>query len=241
MIMKTVVVKYLLLGCFFVLVVLLVGSLSPSLARANDVKGVSASESDLKAVYLYNFLRFVRWPDDGVFLANDAIPIKKIAVVGDCSCTDALRRLQSKLAGSDRTPVTLVIHGPFREGMDLCHCNVLYICDSEKSNMARIIKSLGDAPVLTVADGESFMAVGGMVSLLHYQNTVRWSINRAPLNRTGLRVSAKLFDIAINVIDDQNSSFGTYSRWLARLEVPPEVVLKRWVEGFCGCSLGQWS
>ena len=236
--MKNFISKHILSGCFVVLAALSIGCLSPSLGWAGDSKPVSASEQNVKAVYLYNFLRFVHWPADNKLLANGTSTLKKIAVVGDCPFSDALRRLEAKLAGSGRSPISITFHGPFREGMNLRDCNLLYICESEKGQVAAILQSLGDAPVLTVADGESFIAAGGMVALVHYDNTVRWSINRTPLARSGLRVSAKLFDIAINVIDDQNSFLDKNYQRLARVDWQSVKALNVWSESFGGLAPG---
>ena len=235
--MKNFAMKYILSCWLFTLAVLVVVSLSPSLGWAGDAKSDSANVQDLKAVYLYNFLNFVHWPEDGRLSLVGDTPHKKIAVVGACpTCRDALRRLQAKLAESSRPPISVTFHGSFREGMDLRDCNLLYICDSEKGQWAEILKSLGDAPVLTVADGESFLAVGGMVALVSYGKTMRWSINRSSLVRADLRMSAKLFDIAINVINDHNSSMDRYYRWLARLDVVPGEEGNRWGACEVGCA-----
>ena len=161
----------------------------------------SVSEYELKAVYLYNFLRFVTWPE-GKDVSSGA---KVIAVVGHSPIRAELKRLQAKLARSGSSPsITVTFHGSYRAGMDLSGCHLLYVADSEKNHFAEITASLGRAPVLTVADDESFLQAGGMIALLQHNNSVRWAINRPPLAVARLRLSAKLLEMAINIIGDKS-------------------------------------
>ena len=55
--------------------------------------------------------------------------------------------------------------------------------------------------MLTVVDHDKFLAAGGMINLVSYRGKIRWEINRLPVQQAGLRLSAKLLAIAVNIVD----------------------------------------
>ncbi len=162
----------------------------------------AVSEYELQAVYLYNFLRFVSWPQ----AKGEVSGVKVIAVVGHSPIEAALKQLQAKLARSGKgSSLVVTFHGAYRAGMNLRDCHLLYVADSEKNNFPQIIASLGRASVLTVAEGKSFLSAGGMIALLRQDNSLRWAINRRPFIGTGLQLRAKLLEMAVNIVGDKSS------------------------------------
>lgn len=156
-----------------------------------------AQEYDLKAVYLYNFLQFVQWPESTKPPGADGAMV--IGVLGESPFGNALKNLQENLLKSGMKPIRVAYYGRFREGMDLEECHLLFVCASEKKNFRRIVAALRDTPVLTVADTENFLAAGGMITMVHDRAKIRWLINRAAAYRTGLRLSPQLLSIALKV------------------------------------------
>jgi len=155
------------------------------------------SEYELKAVYLYNFLHFVHWP-------KEPEP-RVIAVVGSSPFKDALTKLQARLQKTGKKSISIQYLGPYHQGMDFSRCNLLFISASEKKNFPSIITDLKSAPVLTVADTDSFLTAGGMIALVTSGNRIRWEINRTSVQEAGLRLNAKLLDIAVRVVSKPKS------------------------------------
>ncbi|MDH3328311.1 MAG: YfiR/HmsC family protein [Desulfobulbaceae bacterium] len=91
--------------------------------------------------------------------------------------------------------------GPYHEGMDLSDCCLLFISSTELKNLPRILNGLENKPILTVADSNAFIIEGVMITLVTHKNKVRWAINRKPVKKAGLRLNAKLLDIAVEVIN----------------------------------------
>jgi hypothetical protein len=158
--------------------------------------GVIPDEYALKAVCLYNFTQFTRWPEIENLKNSESIVI---GVVGLSPFGGAIEELRTRLKKTRRRNITIVDHGPYREGMDLRGSHLLFISSSEKKKMKTIITSLGDAPVLTVSDAEGFLEAGGMISLVLLNNKVRWEINRAAISSAGLHISARLLQLAIRI------------------------------------------
>jgi hypothetical protein len=157
------------------------------------------SEYELKAIYLYNFLKFVKWPDDACNLHEGRS--HRITVLGDSPFNQVLSVLQEKLKTNDKE-LHLTFYGPYRQDMELSPCCLLFITESERDNLPGILNQLKGKPVLTVADTDSFLNQGVMITLVSLKSKIRWEINRQPVNESRLKLSAKLLDIAVKVINE---------------------------------------
>jgi len=156
-------------------------------------------ESELKAVYLYNFLQFVQWPDSRRGSAPDEALV--IGILGDTPVSHSLEELQSSLSKGGKRPIRVTQFGPWREGLGLGSCHLLFLGPSERRNFGRILAELGGAPVLTVADADTFLESGGMIALLEDQGKLRWMINRRSADKAGLRFNAQMLRLAIKVVE----------------------------------------
>lgn len=159
-------------------------------------------EYELKAVYLYNFLQFLQWPDSKRRASQDNVMV--IGVVGESPFGDALDDLEKNVRQNGMKPVRVVYFGSSRSlpnNPEMAACDLLFIAASEKPRFGAILESLSNAPVLTVGDSESFLASGGMINLVRSKGNIRWLINRAAVERSGLRMSAQLLSMAIKVYD----------------------------------------
>jgi hypothetical protein len=158
-----------------------------------------AQEYELKAVYLYNFLQFVQWPESQRLLSKDGAMV--IGIVGDSPFGEAFEVLQTTIRKSGMKPVRVIHYGSYHEGLDMRNCHILFVSSSEKKNFAKIVADLRGAPVLTVADTENFLSSGGMINLVQSQGKIRWMINRAQADKAGLRFSAQLLTLAVKVVE----------------------------------------
>lgn len=118
----------------------------------------------------------------------------------------AFEELQAHLKESHKKNIIVVNHGPYRDGMNLRQSNLLFISNSEKKNMVAIINNLHTTPVLTVSDMDGFLEAGGMICLIVCNNKVRWAINRIALNTAGLKLNAKLLQLALQIKNNYNES-----------------------------------
>lgn len=118
----------------------------------------AAAEEDqdrLKALYLYNFLLFVDWPDHP-FTDRETL---RIAVIGD----DTLYEFMRLLSGKSIQGRELVVER-FETMEDLpLPCHVIFIGEAKRGLAPGIIQRVKGAPVLTVSDMTGFTDMGGMV------------------------------------------------------------------------------
>jgi len=118
----------------------------------------AAGEEDqgrLKALYLYNFLLFVDWPDHP-FTHRE---ILRIAVIGDDTLYEFIRLLSGKAIQGRELMVER-----FEAIEDLPPaCHVIFIGEAKKGLAPGIIQRVKGAPVLTLSDIPGFTDMGGMV------------------------------------------------------------------------------
>jgi hypothetical protein len=161
-------------------------------------------EYELKAVYLYNFLQFVQWPEDKRSLSKDGSMI--IGIIGESPFGESLNDLRREIRQRNMPPIKIVYYGTYedvvRESRDISNCHLLFLCPSERDRFNRIIADLNNAPVLTVADTEHFLSAGGMITLVQSNGKMRWIVNRTAVDKSGLRFSAQLLSIALKVVGD---------------------------------------
>ena len=145
-------------------------------------------EFQVKSAFLYNFAKFVEWPSE-TFHDSDS-PVK-ICVLGKDPFGESLDRLRDKNVGSRK----LVIER-LKRGASPDRCQILFISDSEKNNAAEILRGVRKRPVLTVGDMKGFLQSGGIINFITKGNQVSLEINLDAAERSKLRVSSQLLQVA---------------------------------------------
>lgn len=156
------------------------------------------TDSQVKAAYLFNFLKFIDWPDD---LPKESQTPWVLGVVGDAPVGNDLRQLVSgkSIRGHELEVKT------FLPSADLRGCNLLFIGASEKRRLPSILSSLRGSSVLTVADMDHFVESGGMIQFVIQDSRVRVAIDVGATSRAGLKVSSKLLSMALAVTGSERS------------------------------------
>ncbi len=187
-----------LVRCGIILVSLLLWA--PPFLQISHGFSPRVEQEQLKAVYLYNFLQFVTWPNNAK--RPDPALTMVIGVVGDSPMNQALEDLTNNLPKTNKTTIRIMHFGNYVDGMDLSACNVLFISPSEKPALEKIIAGLRSAPVLTVGDTDTFLSAGVMITMLEQQDRIRYHVNRKAAVAAGLRLSSQLLKTAISVQDE---------------------------------------
>ena len=145
-------------------------------------------EYQIKAAFLYNFVKFVEWPDEA--LPDPSAPIA-LCVLGEDPFGVALESINGKTVKGRQ----LVIKR-FVGLQDLEVCRILFISSSEEGRLAQIFGSLKNSSILTVGEMERFIQLGGIISFTMESNKIRFEINADAAERAGLKISSKLLNLA---------------------------------------------
>src|SRR5205085_544825 len=135
---------------FFILLFLFFVSLN---IRAQTNPSV---EDKVKAVFLYNFTRFIDWPDTS-FSSKDAPLI--IGIIGN----DRFGTYLVDVVRGEKVDMHPIIVKHFSEVSEINSCHILYINSDEEGMVKSILDSLAGRSILTVNDISEFPQIGGMV------------------------------------------------------------------------------
>jgi len=176
---------------YFVLVAWVALTLSPALALAQPPSRAVA-EYELKAVFLFSFVKFVKWP--ATAFPNAVTPLT-IGVLGADPFAGALERtVRGETVGGRR----LRIHQSFRVE-DLKNCQVVFVSKSERARIGDELAVLNTGAVLTVGETDQFSQAGGVITLIMEEGRVTFKINVGVSRRTGLEISSKLLRLGKTV------------------------------------------
>lgn len=164
----------------------LVGMLLPSALAA-----ASVGESDVKAAFILNFIKFVEWPASAFSSPEDPIVL---SVLGNDLTAGSLSSLDGKKVSGRRVVVRKV---PGLSELEKCH--VLFVGASERAELAPVLGAVQRWAALTIADFEGFAGRGGTIGFIRQDDRVGFEINEDSARKAGLKVNAKLLYLGKSV------------------------------------------
>lgn len=154
----------------------------------------AASEYQVKAAFLFNFGKFVQWPQSS--FTNPQAPFW-VCVLGEDPFGSALDdTLRGKAIDAHPVSVTRI-----KDAVSARGCQIVFVSASEKARLPAILGSLRAWNALVVGESEGFAASGGGIQFLLEENRVRFAINPDAIRRAGLQVSSRLLALAKIVHD----------------------------------------
>ncbi|MGD0831697.1 MAG: YfiR family protein [Terracidiphilus sp.] len=146
----------------------------------------------MKAAYLFNFGKFVRFTPPEAGTSRQTFDI---CIVGE----DPLGHSLDDLTANERLdgkPVRVV---RLKSAAEARGCSIVYISSSEGARVADDLNALRGLPVLTVSDAASFLQHDGMIQFVNIQNHVRFAVNLNAAKRAQVGLSSELLKVAISV------------------------------------------
>jgi hypothetical protein len=142
-------------------------------------------ESRVKAMFVYNFLKFVEWPADAAAGADDPFVV---LIIGEGATADATEHfLESKTIGERPLVVRRI-----RWDQSLAGVRAAFVVEPDARRLQHILEAAAVAGVLTIGEGESFATRGGVIALLVENRKVRFDVDTAAAQTARVRVSSKL-------------------------------------------------
>ena len=200
------------------LLVCLVCTLFLAAGAAADTKSPEELEYEVKAAFIYNFMKFIQWPGAKQIAASNSPkdqPVK-IAVIGKHPYKKTFQLILDKTVQG--RPVELVeIEGlaEFRESYPdrrnvldayknkyqarLAECHLLFICDSEKNSFIDILTLTAGKAIVTVSDLPDFAAENGMIGFVREKSKIRFEVNLNAVQTENIKISSQLLGLAKRV------------------------------------------
>lgn len=163
---------------------LLGGVLSLALLSA-AVAAPPPTEYQVKAVFLFNFTRFVDWPPTA--FADAQAPF----VIGVLGRDPFGRTLDDAVRGEQVNGRPLVVER-YRSRTELKRCHILFIDRSANADLVPVLTALEGAGTLTVSDFEPDAPRNVTIRFLEEDHRIRLRIDVDSARNAGLTISSKL-------------------------------------------------
>lgn len=147
-------------------------------------------EYEVKAAFIYNFIKFVEWPADAL---AEGEPFR-VCLAGEDPFGGAVERtVRGDTIGGHAITVE-------RSALDAVSpsCDLVFVPRAHAGRTAAIVKALEGAPALLVGESDGFLQAGGAIDLVVEGGHVRFDIAENHAAAHGLRISSKLLRVARN-------------------------------------------
>ena len=168
-----------------ILYLLLIGisAILPKPLQAEEV-----SEYGLKALFLYNFAIFTSWPGSDIDKFN-------LCIYGDNPFGQDINFLMKSKKINERT---IDIHR-IDNVSQLDQCQLVFISRPMISNLADVITTVKDKPILTIADSPGACHQGVILNMNVNNEKVTFEANLMMAKKAGLNLSSQLLRLATEI------------------------------------------
>jgi hypothetical protein len=169
-------------------VVFTVLALALGAAAARAQEGAGSVEYPVKAAFLYNFMRYVQWPERSAAEMT-------VCILGRDPFGPAIdRALVGKAVGGRQVTVRRLATAATSQA-----CAVLFVPASAMREWGAAHSRLGGEPVLTVGETRGFTEAGGVIGFVVEANRLQFEVNQSAADAARLRLSSRLLGLAHSV------------------------------------------
>ena len=158
----------------------------------NTPLSIAANFSDhqIKAMFLFNFASFVRWPQEA--FEEETSPFVFCATNAQ---SPIVKTLLDVIEGESVNSHKLVLKAPFKPA-ELASCHILFLEKTDLVHYQHQLPSLSAASLLTVSDTPNFVDSGGLIELSQHRTKIKPTINTSQLEHSKLTISSTLLRLA---------------------------------------------
>lgn len=147
-------------------------------------------DARIKAAYIYNFIKFVSWPDQ---VEGGAPVTVTVCAYGKNPLDHALDEIDGK--EFSRGAIRVVTGDP---DPNEYACDVAYFSDLRRNVESFAFGIWSKAPVLTVSDTSGFRSRGGIIEFEQAGSKIGFAINVEKAKEVELNISSKLLLLSTN-------------------------------------------
>ncbi len=173
---------------------LLIGLLVCGASLLNLKSAHARSAEEVKAAYIYHFLKFVQWPENIERLRMT------VCILDDEPMAQKLKPLSGQSVRS--LPILLLPLTSSDPGAAarIAECDAVFIGTEGAPRLLQILNWLNNRPTLVLSDIDEFAQKGGMVEFVNFGDVIRFNINNKNARDARLFISSKLLELAHQVI-----------------------------------------
>jgi hypothetical protein len=187
-------------------------------AMTDNNKTPEQMEYEVKAAFIYNFMKFIHWPESKELSSNSVSKNEPIRIVisGDNLFKNAFQMIADKnIQGRPIQIVEIESFERFRQSYsskkealnayaqtylsDLQQYHMLFICNSEKDSVEDLLSLSAGKSVVTISDIEKFAQKTGMIGFVMEKQKVRFEVNLEAAQKENIQISSQLLGLARRV------------------------------------------
>jgi len=185
----------------FILVLVLSVFITSHAAEALDTETTpEILEYRIKAAYIFNFAKFIEWPEQAFRDKNQPL---SIVIVGDKKHLQCFESLESKTIHGRKIDITYCTSP---EKLTAKSCHILFVTDQPLSRGCQSFLSNDSRPILTIGKSAAFIHAGGMIAFVQRDNKIRFAINQSKARQNNLCISSRLLKLAEKTYTSEKKS-----------------------------------
>ncbi len=149
---------------------------------------VSAQNEKFKALFLYNFTKFIEWPES--HRGGDFV----IGVMGSSPIIGELTTIADKKTVGTQNMIVKKINSA-TEAND---CHIVYVPANQSSKIDAIISTVGSTPVLVISDKDGLISSGSGINYVSVNGKQKFEVSKSNIESTGLKVNSQLLSLGIS-------------------------------------------
>jgi len=142
---------------------------------------------EIHAAMLYNFIKYVQWPNEGE--AGEFV----VGVIGDDNVFNTLNQWYN---GKQKGSKKYVIKKLASAG-ESSSCQVVYVGKAKSRDFDDIKNNISGKSILTITDGNGLGQKGSCINFKVIDGKLKFEMNQATLTSSNLKVSSQLSSMAI--------------------------------------------
>lgn len=155
----------------------------PEAAASDDLEHV------VKAGFIYNFTKFIEWPESA--FADPEAPI----VIGILGKDPFGKQLDEAIKGETSRGRPLVVQR-FERAEEAKACHLLFVANSEVARLKEVLRTIQGTPVVTVGEADDFVEGGGVIGFQVEEGRVRFIVNVDAAARTGAKIGSQMLNLS---------------------------------------------
>ncbi|MFP4620743.1 MAG: YfiR family protein [Bacteroidales bacterium] len=153
---------------------------------------VDAQEEKYITLYLYNFTKYIEWPDE--YKEGDFV----IDILGHKSVYERLKpMLEEKQRGSQN----FVVNNPTEISAVNEDCHILFVGHWQSKKLEAALEKIGDKGTLVVTEKGGLLEQGSAINLVVKNKKIAFEVKKSNLSKYGLSYSNDLTSLAERVVD----------------------------------------
>jgi hypothetical protein len=175
---------------YLCLCIIFIGIMVMCVARS-DAQETKHGEYEVKAAFIFNFLKFVEWPDKAFANSRNL----NLCIVGDDPFDGTIAIYEGEKVHNKYIAIK---NTSFH---NIKNCHVVFISRSETEHLPHILKAMRGLNILSIGDTDMVEQEGVIINFSIVQQKVRFEINVGAARQSGLSISSKLLNLAKTVYE----------------------------------------